>query len=297
MTMWLRELARLDWCREAFPVLVNTIAQHLIELDHLSEEMLADDSPQVSQAMETLLFARLAPHLVLRVIPQELFLIFADTRGLQELITELWRETVDPLEFKEIKMLSVELLAKCSSHSIHMTVLAQLEVFLEDHVLTDAPQIPRRRPNETLRIVTPCGFVTAKLMVYYLNRVFAVMHTKQADDDVVAHSCETLLHVLRIPCIDDSVAFSPQRSPLMDLQLGAIECLALLLVQELTSSSTVRPVTDRVLELLGHRDEEIQLRVCCCNILLRLLQGQRDNEALESPTRQFAQSLLEALSN
>ncbi|GLD95065.1 hypothetical protein PINS_up003690 [Pythium insidiosum] len=269
---WLRELARLDWCRHTFPVVIDTIAEHLVNLDRLDEKTLEDDSSKTTQAIETLLFARLAPHLTLRVMPQDLFLSFSDTVGLQNVVQELWRETVDPLEFKEIKMLAVELLAKSSMHKVHATVLAQLEVFLQEQLPSGATLArPQHSRTESLQVVTPCGFVIAKLMVYYLNRSFAVADTS-IDDALVAQSCGLLLQLLSIPCVGDDASLTPQRSPLMDLQLGAIECLALLLVHELALDCSVRPVTDRVLKIITDEEtDDTQLRVCCCNALLSMI--------------------------
>jgi hypothetical protein len=95
LVTWLRELSCLGWfdaplaevlpvvtmqmrvrtsCKCSASISVTNVLYELQTVQKLSEEMLEDDSPRTARAVEHLLFARLAPSLVLRVIPRSAFL-------------------------------------------------------------------------------------------------------------------------------------------------------------------------------------------------------------------------------
>jgi hypothetical protein len=155
------------------------LISQLMKQQKLTEELLEDASVRSILAVGTLLFQHLAPLLVLRVFPRRLFgsaLRKSSNAPLQsQLVDLLLEQIVDPLEFKEVKMMAVEILAKVPIEKVLPLVLRQLQVFLKEHepaqpLLCLSTHIPPILMGINAR-APECGFVTAKLLVYYLNRI------------------------------------------------------------------------------------------------------------------------------
>ncbi|KAG7402127.1 hypothetical protein PHYBOEH_005690 [Phytophthora boehmeriae] len=235
----------------------------MMSQQRLSEEFLDDNSASSVAATEGLLFARLAPLLVLRLIPRQIFgdncaqallcgledldhlekYVHLQQHGSKErsesslrdematsakqLFHVLARSVVDPLEFKEVKMLATESLAKFPPQLVLPFVLAHLLAFLREMM----PLANGEEQKRTTLIVTKgtipasCGLVTAKLMVYYLNRVFAEDMNAFKDTGVTAPAIVMLLQILKIPCAQGSES-KAEESLLIDLQRGCIDGIA-----------------------------------------------------------------------
>ncbi|KAF1777198.1 hypothetical protein GQ600_27717 [Phytophthora cactorum] len=213
------------------------------EYTRLTEEVLDDNSPSAAKAMEGLLFSRLAPLLVLRMLPRGVFgstrakiLSYID-RQLQvddsdsEAISEvkmgvtsevlfhcLARSVVDPLEFKEVKMLATECLSKFPPPLVLPFVFAYVVAFLREATL-QGEQCSSLVVEED-SVPDSCGLVTAKLMVYYLNRIFSEDEHAYKDCDISSKALVLLVQVLAIESDDALVT---------DLQRGCIDCIALIL--------------------------------------------------------------------
>lgn len=161
----------------------------------------------------------------------------------RELFHALALQVLDPLEFKEVKMLAVEILAKMPPVSVLPFVFSQLLAFLRE----EAPMIALTHAIESLygpildglaRHPARCGIVTAKLMVYYLNRVINEDPHMFRDITQVPFILALLLQMLSIPGSDGfSSASTPvgsrETNLLMDLQLGCMDCVALLVLRDL----------------------------------------------------------------
>lgn len=221
----------------------------------------------------------------------------------------LARSVVDPLEFKEVKMVATECLSKFPPPRVLPFVLAYLVAFLREATPHDQRGSSLVVDEES--IPNSCGLVTAKLMVYYLNRVFSEDAHAYRDGEMTSKVLVVLVQILGIPCVQNS-RLAPDESLLTDLQRGCIDCIALVLVR-LTANdggqgSTKVPtasasslvdllmawifgtkngkdsITDRDTKTLYSRAQELledmwseaqnhelllQVRICCCNILLR----------------------------
>jgi hypothetical protein len=70
----LREFVGCGWVdRDVFVPIETQISTHMMELQRLTEEFLDDNSSSSAKAVEGLLFSRLAPLLVLRMVPRDVF--------------------------------------------------------------------------------------------------------------------------------------------------------------------------------------------------------------------------------
>ncbi|KAE9299031.1 hypothetical protein PF008_g23353 [Phytophthora fragariae] len=160
----LREFVGCGWVdRDIFEAIGKQLTTHMMNLQRLTEDLLNDNSASAAKTVEGLLFSRLAPLLVLRMLPRSSFgAIFTQTllcgredlNHLNEYIDRrqhfddsdsqstdstdkilhhiLARSVVDPLEFKEVKMLATEVLAKFPPHTVLPFVFAHLLAFLQE---------------------------------------------------------------------------------------------------------------------------------------------------------------------
>lgn len=148
-------------------------------------------------------------------------------------------QVVDPLEFKEIKMLAVEILAKLPPSSVMPFVIAQLLAFLREEapMLTATPFTESLYESalQSLKIPSSCGIITTKLMVYYLNRVINEDLEVFKDKSQVPFIMAILLQVLSIPFTSTNAVGGEkhERNLLADLQMGCIDCIALLILRNL----------------------------------------------------------------
>ncbi|KAH7479470.1 uncharacterized protein KRP23_6261 [Phytophthora ramorum] len=348
----LRQFVACGWVDEAvFQTMGKQLTAHMMNLQRLSEDLLDDTSSSAAKATEGLLFSRLAPFLVLRMLPRQIFGYNCattlacgreDLDHLNEYIDHqryndpatapesdgdvtnerlfhiLAFSVVDPLEFKEVKMLATEGLAKFPPPLVLPFAFAYLIAFLREAT-------PHHEQNSSLIVseeIVPdvCGLVTAKLMVYYLNRVFS---EDMYNGDITSKALVVLVKILGIPCAPGS-SFAMDESLLIDLQRGCIDCIASILTRltedECEQDSTKLPtadgssllnllvvwifggtkdephVTDDDHKTLGsrvqtlfvsvwseirHGDLPLQLRVCCCNVLLSAI-SRSDNNMLAS---------------
>lgn len=247
----LRELTVCGWVDyEQFNIMTAQICSRMMNATRLSEEFLDSDAPLTSNAVKDLLFFRLAPLLVLRMLPRKHFKANClkeipcgrkDLDHLNEYIDRqlklnrchseaisgttseilfhiLARSIVDPLEFKEVKVLATECLSAFPYSLVLPFVLAYIVAFLQEaipHGIHDSSLIVQGHsvPNS-------CGLVTVKLMVYYLNRVFSEDDELYADCDVSSKAIALFVQILAISS-DDLL--------LIDLQRGCIDCMALIL--------------------------------------------------------------------
>lgn len=146
-------------------------------------------------------------------------------------------QVVDPLEFKEVKMLAVEILAKLPPPSVTPFVFAQLLTFLRE----EAPMLAATSFTESLyepalqslQLPGYCGIITAKLMVYYLNRVINEDLGVFKDKSQVPFIVAVLLQVLSIPSNGMIGGDKSERNLLADLQMGCMDCVALLILRKL----------------------------------------------------------------
>ncbi|KAG2766751.1 hypothetical protein Pcac1_g21848 [Phytophthora cactorum] len=346
----LREFTASGWVsHEVFEVMAKQICSHMMNTPRLTEEVLDDNSPSAAKAMEGLLFSRLAPLLVLRMLPRG---VFGSTRAkilscgcvdldhlneyidrqLQvddsdsEAISEvkmgvtsevlfhcLARSVVDPLEFKEVKMLATECLSKFPPPLVLPFVFAYVVAFLREATL-QGEQCSSLVVEED-SVPDSCGLVTAKLMVYYLNRIFSEDEHAYKDCDISSKALVLLVQVLAIESDDALVT---------DLQRGCIDCIALILsrlaandsgqeakkVPTASASSLmnmlitwifgiqngedciitqdVDGIDSRVQRLFERMWSEarydqlpLQVRICCCNVLLSAI-SRSENSGLAS---------------
>lgn len=214
-------------------------------------------------------------------------------------------QVVNPLEFKEVKMLSVEILAKFPTEKVLPFVLAHLIAFLRDElpgtVFPTAVSWTDTIPKQS------CGLVAAKLMVYYLNRVVNEGSLPSDDQGTVASILAVLFLLLQIPSYDNDPN-QPSMSLITDLQMGCIDWIA----QFIASTSAISGKIDDLVEIrtglldllmswiwdkgepgeventsgIAHltrermdqvsvrkasdvQDVQLQFRLCCCNIMIR----------------------------
>ncbi|GMF60695.1 unnamed protein product [Phytophthora fragariaefolia] len=135
----------------------------------------------------------------------------------------LARSVVDPLEFKEVKMLATESLAKFPPPVVLPFVFAYLLAFLREAGLCGDRSSSFIADSKT--VPDSCGLVTAKLMVYYLNRVFLEDGNAYKNGDITAKALAVLIPIMGLPCGQDS---NLDVSLLADLQRGCIDCVALI---------------------------------------------------------------------
>ncbi|KAF1777127.1 Armadillo-type fold [Phytophthora cactorum] len=301
------------------------------EYTRLTEEVLDDNSPSAAKAMEGLLFSRLAPLLVLRMLPRG---VFGSTRAKilsvddsdSEAISEvkmgvtsevlfhcLARSVVDPLEFKEVKMLATECLSKFPPPLVLPFVFAYVVAFLREATL-QGEQCSSLVVEED-SVPDSCGLVTAKLMVYYLNRIFSEDEHAYKDCDISSKALVLLVQVLAIESDDALVT---------DLQRGCIDCIALILsrlaandsgqeakkVPTASASSLmnmlitwifgiqngedciitqdvdgidsrVQRLFERMWSQARYDQLPLQVRICCCNVLLSAI-SRSENSGLAS---------------
>jgi hypothetical protein len=232
-----------------------------------------------------------------------------------DLVHALWNQVVDPLEYKEVKMLSVELLTKLPLHEIVPRVLEQLTAFASSQ--GTPASVVKALTEDSIHSTDSGGFVTAKLLVYYLNLIFTDDSTDAQGLILMDRTLSVLLTVLSMPCAPNET-FSAEKSPLVDLQMGTIECLSLLVTKSIKHKrrsggpAELRLVEDAIVQLilsglsidtadpfptvtevevgqdgrlplfqswkavvhdtcgeLHDRLSVTQVRICCCNVLLR----------------------------
>ncbi|ETK88464.1 hypothetical protein L915_07274 [Phytophthora nicotianae] len=346
----LREFTACGWVNhEEFEVMARQICSFMMNVPRLTEESLNDNSPSAAKNIEGLLFSGLAPLLVLRMIPREVFRSVQmktlscgreDLDHLNEYIDHqlqvddsdlntkfevkacatgevlfhiLARSVVDPLEFKEVKMLATESLSKFPPPLVMPFVLAHVVAFLREatpHGEQDCSCIV-----EDDSVPDSCGLVTAKLMVYYLNRVFSEDEHAYKDCDISSKAIAVLVQILALPADDSLVA---------DLQRGCIDCISLILsrlaandsgqeTKKMPSAASLMNlliawifgiqngdngensktrdtdgIDSRVQRLLDSMWSEarydqlpLQVRICCCNVLLSTI-SRSENSVLAS---------------
>lgn len=157
-------------------------------------------------------------------------------------------QVLNPLEFKEVKMLAVEILAKLPVDCVLPFALSHLVAFArkelshsgattssklvladgDDDTKTDGMDERRRTLAATSIPQGSCGIVAAKLFVYYLNRVLSEGSLLGDEAHLVTASAVlgVLLLLLYIPC--DGAG--SDAALLADLQLGCIDWAAQLLL-------------------------------------------------------------------
>lgn len=218
----------------------------------------------------------------------------------------LLSSVADPLEFKEVKLIVVEILAKFPPRRVLPFVFGYIVAFLqEESVAHFSPEslikIVAMRTSPDIPVPSSCGLVTAKLMVYYLNRMFAEDLEAYKDEEILPRAFALLIRILSIPSIVGD------QSRLADLQMGSIDCSALVLARIISENSTsseripllqllldwigdssvminygspedVRMLQDQIVPLLDQTTAvkvdgtlcfPLQVRICCCNVLLR----------------------------
>lgn len=165
--------------------------------------------------------------------------------SVQEFFHLLALQLLDPLEFKEVKMLAIEILSKMPPASVMPFVFSQLLAFLRE----EAPMIASTPAMESLYspilngLMThpeACGIVTAKLMVYYLNRVINEDPQMFKDIAQVPFILVILLQILSIPSVDGASGSGDrgrETNVLADLQVGCMDCVALLVLRDLGEGS------------------------------------------------------------
>ncbi|KAG6609266.1 uncharacterized protein IUM83_00888 [Phytophthora cinnamomi] len=160
----LREFVGSGWFNSVvFETSGKQLTTHMMNLERLSEDSLNDNSAAAAKTIEGLLFSRLAPLLVLRMLPRGIFGATSaqplqcgceDLSHLNEYISRqqhlddsesehtdpidkilfhvLACSVVDPLEFKEVKMLATEALTKFPPPTVLPFVFAYLLAFLRE---------------------------------------------------------------------------------------------------------------------------------------------------------------------
>ncbi|CAH0477116.1 unnamed protein product [Peronospora belbahrii] len=315
----LREFVVCGWVdNEVFEVLGKQLTAQIMSLPRLSEEILNDSSVSAVKSCEGLLFSRLVPLLVLRMLPRhalatndiesllcgredldhldeyvncQLELDSIDSEAtskgsmgstIKTLFHIIGRSVVDPLEFKEVKMVATECLSKFSPPRVLPFVFAYLAAFLRE--ATPHGKYGSSYIVEEDSIPSMCGLVTAKLMVYYLNRVFSEYDYAYKDEETVLKALVVLVQIMEVPCVQDSRLSSDdsgQRSTNVPV-LSASSLMTLLMgwiFGKVGKGSVIDCDTDpfisRVQELLDnrwsgrcHHKLPSQVRICCCNVLL-----------------------------
>ncbi|TDH70747.1 uncharacterized protein CCR75_005151 [Bremia lactucae] len=244
----LREIVASGWlASEEFELLTKSICSHVMNTPRLTEELLDDNLPSAAHAIGDLLFSRLAPLLVLRMFPRIFVadmcseVVPCERKDLrhcnkllhrhlhlnengQEAVTTsellfhlLAQSMVNPLEFKEVKMLATECLSSFPPPLVLPFVQAYLVAFLREIVGPESQDSSFIVQEDS--IPSSCGLVTAKLMVYCLNRMFAEDTDVSKDFDSSARSIAILVQILAVPVEDE----------FLDLQRGCVDCMALII--------------------------------------------------------------------
>ncbi|CAH0493130.1 unnamed protein product [Peronospora farinosa] len=353
----LREFVVCGWVdNEVFEMLGKQLVAQMMSLPRLSEDVLNNSSFSAAKSLEGLLFSRLAPLLVLRMLPRHVLganhikslpcgrkdldhlneyikcqLQFAlpDSEAaskssmgstIQTLFHILGRSVVDPLEFKEVKMVATECLSKFPSPWVLPFVLSYLVAFLRE--ATPHGEYGSSLIVEEESVPNSCGLVTAKLMVYYLNRAFSEDDHAYKDEETVSKALVVLIQLMEVRSVQDP-RLASDNAALTDLQRGCIDCIALILVRlsandsgpsgtkvPIVSASSLMdllmgwifdkvgtnsnidrstdPLISRVRELLDdrwsgscHHKLSSQVRICFCNILLSVI-SRAENKVLAS---------------
>lgn len=183
-----------------------------------------------------------------------------NSKDYPKLMSDLFHVTalqvLSPLEFKEVKMLSVEILGKLPVRRVIPFVLSHLIAFAHctaPEVVAQAKQLSFSGESETimpqkslLDVIIPrrsSGVVAAKLLVYYLNRALSeglLVCDGEEDSQVMSTALSVLCVILLLPSGNDG----PNVSPLADLQLGCIDWMAQLLTLSTASVPTIISVQD-----------------------------------------------------
>ncbi|RMX70298.1 hypothetical protein DD238_000012 [Peronospora effusa] len=353
----LREFVVCGWVdNEVFEMLGKQLVAQMMSLPRLSEDILNDSSFSAAKSLEGLLFSRLAPLLVLRMLPRhvlgaihikslpcgredldhlneyikcQLQFVHSDSEAaskssmgstIQTLFHILGRSVVDPLEFKEVKMVATECLSKFPSPWVLPFVLSYLVAFLRE--ATPHGEYGSSLIVEEESVPNSCGLVTAKLMVYYLNRMFSEDDHAYKDEETVSKALVVLIQIMEVRSVQD-LRLASDNAALTDLQRGCIDCIALILVRlsandsgpsgtkvpivnasslmnllmgwifdKVGTNSNIDRSTDplilRVRELLDdrwsgscHHKLSSQVRICFCNILLSAI-SRAENKVLAS---------------
>ncbi|CAI5721312.1 unnamed protein product [Peronospora farinosa] len=328
----LREFVVCGWVdNEVFEMLGKQLVAQMMSLPRLSEDVLNNSSFSAAKSLEGLLFSRLAPLLVLRMLPRHVLganhikslpcgrkdldhlneyikcqLQFAlpDSEAaskssmgstIQTLFHILGRSVVDPLEFKEVKMVATECLSKFPSPWVLPFVLSYLVAFLRE--ATPHGEYGSSLIVEEESVPNSCGLVTAKLMVYYLNRAFSEDDHAYKDEETVSKALVVLIQLMEVRSVQDPRLSANDSGPsgtkvpivsassLMDLLMGWI-------FDKVGTNSNIDRSTDplisRVRELLDdrwsgscHHKLSSQVRICFCNILLSVI-SRAENKVLAS---------------
>lgn len=233
--------------------------------------------------------------------------VWKDVQSKSNALFQLLLSSVtDPLEFKEVKLVVVEILAKFPPERVLPFIFGYIVAFLEEESDTNiSPEsltsIVATRISTEILVPSSCGVVTAKLMIYYLNRMFAEDSEAYKNEEIVSRVFALLIRILSIP------STAGDQSRLADLQMGSIDCSALVLARIISESSTsseripllqlvlhwigdssviatyeshkdVRMLQDQIAPLLdqttaanegGTHYFPLQVRICICNVLLR----------------------------
>lgn len=190
-----------------------------------------------------------------------------DDRAFASMMKDLFHvsalQVLNPLEFKEVKMLAVEILAKLPIECVLPFALSHLLAFAQDELSRSgatAGKLTMADGDDTMSSITKnisrrrralaaaaipqrsCGLVAAKLLVYYLNRVLVEGTLLSGDDDTWTASTVlgVLFLLLRIPCDGDG----SDAALLADLQLGCIDWIAQLLLPSTLAINTGADSTD-----------------------------------------------------
>jgi len=156
-------------------------------------------------------------------------------------------QVLNPLEFKEVKMLAVEILTKLPVDCVLPFALSHLVAFAREElsrsgattssnlVLADGDDNIKTNGMDERRTLAAtaipqgsCGIVAAKLLVYYLNRVLSEgsLFGDKAYRVTASSVLGVLFLLLHIPCDGDG----SDAALLADLQLGCIDWVAQLLL-------------------------------------------------------------------
>lgn len=125
-------------------------------------------------------------------------------------------------------MVATECLSKFPPPWVLPFIFAYLIAFLRE--ATSHGEYGSSRIVEEESVPNSCGMVTAKLMVYCLNRVFSEDDHAYKDEETVSKALVVLIQIMEIPCVQD-LRLTSDTSALTDLQRGCIDCVALILVR------------------------------------------------------------------
>ncbi|CAI5729295.1 unnamed protein product [Peronospora destructor] len=281
----LREFVVCGWIdNEVFEMLGKQLVAQMMSLPRLSEDVLNDSSFSAVKSLETLLFSRLAPLLVLRMLPRHVFV----ANHVESL--PCGREDLDHLNEYikcqlQFALSDSEAASKGSigfydpstfSHSRSLSggpTGIQRVAFLRE--ATPHGEYGRSLIVEEESVPNSCGLVTAKLMVYYLNRVFSEDDHAYKDEETVLKALVVLIQIMKVPCVQDPRLSADDSGP-----SGATVPIHI--------DRSAGPLISQVRELLddrwigsGHHKLPVQIRICFCNILLSAI-ARAENKVLAS---------------